>query len=108
LRRILDAVAVQAVPASGHAYVFGEPDRLVQPVAYAARRGMLAETDWKAWLDGLSHRLGPMPAGGDVAWLSRRHDLVAFLSALYLQADASQNDALRSLKPHVARALGGG
>ena len=108
LRRILDVVALQAVPASGHAYVFGESDRLVQPVAYIARRGVLVEADWQAWLASLVARLGPMPAAGDAAWLARRHDLTAFLSALYIQADASQNEALRTLKPLVAKALLGG
>jgi len=108
LQRIVDAVAIQTVPATGHAYVFGEPDRLVQPVAHVARRGVLTEADWQAWLDGLSKRLGPMPAGGDVAWLARRHDLTAFLSALYIQVDASQNEALRALKPQVAKAMAGG
>ena len=108
LRRILDAVALQAVPAASHAYVFGESDRLVQPVAYVARRGVLAAADWQAWLDGLATRLGPMPASGDAAWLARRHDLTAFLSALYIQTDASQNEALRALKPQVAKALLGG
>ena len=108
LQRILDAVALQAVPGSGHAYVFGEADRLVQPVAYVARRGVLTDADWQAWLHALSARLGPMPAGGDADWLARRHDLVAFLSALYIQADSSQNEALRALKPHVAKAMAGG
>ena len=108
LQRILDAVALQAVPASGHAYVFGESDRLVQPVAYVARRGMLTEAAWQTWLDRLTMRLGPMPAGGDAAWLARRHDLSVFLSALYIQADASQNEALHALKPLIAKALLGG
>lgn len=108
LRRILDAVALQAVPDAGHAYVFGEPDRLVQPVAYVARRGVLTDADWQAWLQGLSARLGPMPPEGDAAWLARRHDLVAFLSALYIQVDSSQNEALRALKPQVAKAIAGG
>ena len=108
LQRILDAVATQVVPVVGHAYVFGEAGRLAQPVAYVARRGVLAEADWQAWLDGLAARLGPMPEGGDDAWLARRHDLTAFLSAIYIQADASQNEALRALKPHVAKALAGG
>lgn len=107
LQRILDAVAIQAVPASGHAYVFGEPDRLVQPVAYVARRRVIKDVDWQAWLAGLSTRLGPMPPAGDVAWLARRHDLTAFLSALYIQADSSENEGLRALKPQVAKALAG-
>src|SRR6478672_842041 len=108
LQRILAAVATQAVPAAGHAYVFGEPERLVQPVAYVARRGVLTGADWQAWLDGLSTRVGPMPPAGDAAWLARRHDFVAFLSALYIQADESQNEALRALNPRVANALTSG
>lgn len=108
LQRILDAVASQAVPASGHAYVFGEGERLAQPVAYVARRGVLAEADWQAWLAGLSTRLGPMPPDGDAPWLARRHDLTALLSALYIQSDASQNEALRALKPLIAKAMAGG
>ena len=108
LQRILDAVALQVVPSSSHAYVFGEADRLAQPVAYVARRGVVAATDWQAWLDRLIARLGPMPAGGDAAWLARRHDLTAFLSAFYIQSDASQNEALRALKPAIAKALIGG
>ena len=108
LQRVLDAVALQAVPASGHAYVFGEAGRLAQPVAYVARRGLLPEAAWQAWLDGLVARLGPMPPGGDAAWLARRHDLTAFLLALYLQSDTSQNEALRALNPAIAKALAGG
>ncbi len=108
LQRILDAVATQAVPGSGHAYVFGEPERLAQPVAYVARRAVLTEADWQVWLDALSARVGPMPPAGDVGWLARRHDFVAFLSALYIQSDSSQNEALRTLKPQVAKALAGG
>lgn len=108
LGRILDAVAIQAVPSSSHAYVFGEPERLAQPVAYVARRGLLEDAAWEAWLDGLRARLGPMPAGGDAGWLARRHDLTALLSALYIQADASENEALRALKPLVAKALARG
>ncbi len=106
LQRILDSVAVQAVPETGHAYVFGEAARLARPVSYAARRGVLAEADWQAWLAALQARLGPMPAGGDAAWLARRHDLVAFLSALYIEADQRQNEALRGLKPLFGKALG--
>ena len=108
LQRVLAAVALQAVPTSGHAYVFGEATRLAQPVAHVARRNLLTEADWQAWLQGLTARLGPMPAGGDAAWLARHHDLTAFLSALYLLADTSQNEALRALKPSIARALAGG
>ena len=104
LQRVLDVVALQAVPEQGHAYVFGEPARLARPVAVVARRSVLDDAGWQAWLQGLRSRLGPMPAGGDARWLRRQHDLDAFLSALYLEADASQNPALQQLKPAIAKA----
>ena len=107
LQRILDAVATQAVPAAGHAYVFGEAGRLARPVAWVARRGVLAPEAWTRWFSGLRTRLGPMPAGGDVAWLARKHDLDALLTALYLEADQGQNEALRALKPVIAATLAG-
>ena len=103
----LDAVATQAVPVAGHAYVFGEAGRLARPVAWVARRGVLAPEAWTRWFSGLRTRLGPMPAGGDVAWLARKHDLDALLAALYLEADQGQNDALRALKPAIAATLAG-
>jgi hypothetical protein len=105
LQHILDAVAVQAVPAAGHAYVFGEPARLARPLAWVARRGVLSPEVWTRWLAGLRTRLGPMPAGGDAAWLARKHDLDALLGALYIDADLAQNEALRSLKPLIAKTL---
>ncbi len=107
LQRILDAVAVQAMPASGHAYVFGEPARLARPVAWAARRNLLPADAWTRWFAGLRKQLGPMPPAGDVAWLARKHDLDALLGALYLEADQGQNEALRALKPAIAATLAG-
>jgi hypothetical protein len=108
LQQVLDAVAVQAVPETGHAYVFGEPARLARPVAWVARRGVLTQEVWTRWLAGLRARLGPMPAGGDAAWLARKHDLDALLSALYVDADLGQNEALRALKPLLAGTIAGG
>lgn len=107
LQRILDAVAVQAMPASGHAYVFGEPARLARPVAWAARRNLLPADAWTRWFAGLRKQLGPMPPAGDAAWLARKHDLDALLGALYLEADQGQNEALRALKPAIAATLAG-
>lgn len=104
LERILAAVATQAVPDAAHAYVFGEPGRLVRPVLFAAARGVVPAASWQAWLDALVQRLGP-PAYTDPAWLARRHDLVAFLQALYVATDRSDDAAVRALKPAVAGAL---
>lgn len=105
LQQVIDAVAVQAMPTDGHAYVFGEPERLARPLTYAARRDVLADTDWQAWLDGLLARLGPRPEAGDAGWLAQRHDLRALLSGMYIEADQTRNPALARLKSMLGKAL---
>ena len=106
LDRILAAVATQVVPASAHAYVFGEPGRLARPVLYVAKRGLLSEADWSAWFDALPPRIGDASqAYADSAWLARRHDLLAFLTGLYLEADQSEDPQIKALKIPVVAAL---
>jgi hypothetical protein len=105
LDRILAAVAAQAVPESAHAYVFGEPGRLARPVLYVARRALHADAEWQAWLSAMTLRLRDRPGHGESAWLARRHDLLAFLAALHLEADLSENEAVRRLKPAIEAAL---
>ncbi len=106
LDSILSAVAVQAVPESGHAYVFGEPGRLARPVVYTAKRGLLTEVEWTVWFSALPSRLGEAKnAYADSAWLARRHDLMAFLMSVYLEADQSSDANIRALKPAVVNAL---
>ena len=105
LQQVIDAVAVQAVPQSGHAYVFAEPERLARPVSYAARRDLIPDADWQAWLEGLVAELGPMPEAGDARWLARRHDLNALLASLYIESDQTANPALARLKPMLSKAL---
>ncbi|WP_082607360.1 DUF2785 domain-containing protein [Lysobacter sp. Root983] len=106
LAAIVDAVAAQAVPESGHAYVFGESERLAAPVLYAARRGFRDEAQWTAWFTALPARLGDAKqAYRDPAWLARRHDLLAFLQAIYVSADISDDARLRVLLPGATAAL---
>ncbi len=106
LDAILAAVAVQAVPAGGHAYVFGEPGRLARPVLYAARRGVYSDADWQAWFAALVPRLGDAAqAYADEGWLARRHDLMAFLMSLYIEADQTDDAALKQLEPAIVAAL---
>ncbi len=103
---ILDAVAEQVVPEAPHAYVFGEPGRLVRPVVFAARGGLLSEADWQAWFGALPDRLGDESlAYRDNGWLARRHDLLAFLTSMYLEADQSTDARVAALKPAVVTAL---
>ncbi len=106
LHRIVDAVATQAVPTAGVAYVFGEPQRLAAPVVFAAQRGIRDEAGWTAWFAALVPRMGdPSQAWRDPQWLARRHDLVAFLQAIYVEADQSTDKRVRMLLPGVVAAL---
>jgi hypothetical protein len=86
--------------------VFGEPGRLARPVLYIAKRGLHTEAEWSAWMTGLAPRLGEAKlAYADAAWLARRHDLLAFFSALYLEADRSDDAQLQALEPAVVAGL---
>ncbi len=103
---MLKAIASQAVPESAHAYVFGEPGRLARPVLYLAKRGWLSEAEWIAWFGELPARIGdPAKAYADSAWLARRHDLLAFLTAIYLEADQSDDAQIKALKGPVVMAM---
>ncbi len=106
LDAILSAVAAQAVPESAHAYVYGEPGRLARPVLYVAKRGVLTDEEWGDWFGKLPGMIGdPSKAYADSAWLARRHDLLAFLTAIYLESDQSQDEKLKALKLPVVMAM---
>lgn len=88
LGRLRDAVAAQVAP-TGHFYIYGESERLMQPVIMLARRGLFTEADWTAWFASL---VRPAPfASWDEAFrsqagLARRHNLRAFLYVVWLNA----------------------
>lgn len=106
LDRLRQAVAAQAVPASGHAYVYGESERLARPLLFIAKRDLHDEADWSAWFAALSTRLGdPALAWKDADWLARRHDLTAFLQSLYLQVDLGDDPGMAKMKPGLVAAL---
>ena len=106
LEPMLKAIASQAVPESAHAYVFGESARLARPVLYLANHGWLNEAEWIEWFGQLPARLGdPAKAYADSAWLARRHDLLAFLNAIYLEADQSDDARIKALKGPVLMAM---
>ena len=70
-----------------------------RPVLYLAKRGWLSEAEWIAWFGELPARIGdPAKAYSDSAWLARRHDLLAFLSATYLEADQSDDVQIKAFK----------
>lgn len=106
LNMMLEAVASQAVPESAHAYIFGEPGRLARPVLYIAKRDVLTDADWSAWFLSLPERIGEREkAYSDTAWLARRHDLLAFLTSVYLEADQSADEQIKALKAPAVLAL---
>lgn len=105
LDRILAAVASQAIPEAAHAYVFGEAGRLGQPVLYIAKRGVLSEADWTAWFATLPPKVGKLDRSHYAAWLAHRHDLMAFMMSLYLEADQSEDAKIKQLKPAIVAAL---
>lgn len=106
LDKLLAAVAAQVAPRN-HAYVFGEPERLARPVLFVAARGLHTEAEWKAWLDAAA----APPAGGwsgvfkDAEGLARRHDVRAFLLALYVQARDSEVPGVQALLPALRAQL---
>lgn len=106
LDRLRDAVAIQVMPASGHAYVFGEPERLARPLLFIAKRGLHDEAGWTAWFAALPSRLEDKAlAWKDAGWLAKRHDLAAFLAVLYLEADRSEDPGIAALRPGILAAL---
>ncbi len=86
LRGILDALASQIAPAGEHFYVYGEAARLARPVVSIAQRKMLSDADWQTWFTRITSP-APMQDWGEAfasqAGLAKRHNVQAFLNALY-------------------------
>jgi hypothetical protein len=108
LDRLLAAVAAQVVPAGGHAYVDGESERLARAVLFAAQRGLITAEDWQQWL---LEAASPAPmASWDAAFasragLARRHNVHAFLYALYVNARESGDADMQALLPGLQAAF---
>jgi hypothetical protein len=102
LIRIRDAIAMQVAPEE-HFYIYGEPERLAYPIIYMARRGLISEEEWTQWF-------ARFPAAGEDVFASQaglawRHDVNAFLSALYVNAKASEDESDDAILPGVEAAL---
>ena len=101
---MLGAIASQVMPES-HFYQYGEPYRLMAPVFYLARRGWLNADDWDRWFAALTAKLpgkGPTTQVG----LAARHNLGAFLSALYVAVRESGNAEVEQvLLPGLKKAI---
>jgi hypothetical protein len=87
--RLLDAIASQVAPPAPHYYVAGEPERLARPVLFAAQRGLYTADEWEKWLQKIAApppSVDPTAAFRTQAGLARRHNLHAFMNALYVNA----------------------
>ena len=104
-QRLIAAIATQAVPASGHAYVFGEPERLARPLLAAAAHAQWPAERWQAWVSTLAAKVGALDRSDYAGWLGRRHDLRAFLLQVHWLAGRSEDAQIRALGAAVEEAL---
>jgi len=107
LEGVLEAAGAQISAQDGHFYIYGEGERLARVVLIAARRGEHDEAYWTAWLE---RHAGAGPLGSwdgafaSQAALARRHNVMAFLTALYINARLGGDD-FAALLPGAEAAL---
>ncbi len=99
---LMKSVARQVAPAGEVFYIYGEPIRLARAVFYAWARATVAPAFWQAWFDRIENP-APMKnwneAFASQSGLARRHNTMAFLLALHLNATTAgkQAEALDAL-----------
>jgi len=102
LLEIRDAVASQVAPAGTHFYVYGEGERLARPILFIAMRGVFTPQEWADWFGEIASP-DPFGAWSEVftsqAGLAKLHNTRAFIQAIYVNATASDNEALKMLVP---------
>ena len=93
LTRLRDAVTAKIAP-SDHAYVYGEPDRLLRPIFVLAQRNLFTNAEWNAWFANLADP-APFASWNDVfrsqAGLAKLHNTRAFLYAVWTNARLSED-----------------
>lgn len=104
LTRIRDSLATQLAP-DGHFYTYGESERIARRVIFMAQRELFSSEEWRDWL--VRHTAVPADAFSSQAGLARRHNMMAFLSVLYMQASLSENEADDALLSGAEAALRG-
>ncbi len=102
---ILGAIASQVAPPGETFYHYGEAERLMAPVFYLARRGWFTADDWDAWLAMVVAKVPPFEPTTQ-AGLAARHNVSAFVQALYVSVQESENDEVKkALLPGLAKAI---
>lgn len=88
-----------------HFYIYGEGARLAAPVLYLAMRSHLTPEQWRDWFKTLAPANNAANATTQKS-LARRHNLTAFLSALYMSLQESKQTAVKEkLLPLVVDAI---
>ncbi|MGE0597260.1 MAG: DUF2785 domain-containing protein [Hyphomonadaceae bacterium] len=101
-QRVLAAIETQIAP-EGHFYIYGEPERLARPLVFIAQRGLISEDEWTAYFARL-------PAAGENVYASQaglawRHNVMAFLMALHMNASISEDSNDDAMLPGLNAAL---
>jgi Protein of unknown function (DUF2785) len=107
LTRMRDAIALQVAP-NGTSYVTGESERLARPVLFMAQRGLFSDREWMDWLAqfGDPGSVGSWDSAFQSdAGLARRHNVIAFLSAIYVNAQSSGTEAMKPLAAGAIEAM---
>lgn len=99
-----NAIAKQAAPAGDHFYRYGESDRLAMPVFYLARKDFFSAQEWELWLAKIVARVPREPH--TQAALAARHNVTAFIRALYVNVREAGDEKLQdTLLPPLRKAL---
>jgi hypothetical protein len=107
LTRIRDAVATQIAP-TGHFYIYGEDERLSNPIIYIASRNVFNEAEWTAWFAQVAAS-APFAKWDDAfksqAGLARVHDLKGFLFPLWANSRLSDAPGIVAMRPGLDAVL---
>lgn len=99
------AALAQQIRNDQHFYVYGEGERLMTPVFYLGLRSDLTVEEWDNWFSSLLSTSLDLKKTTQAS-LARKHNLTAFLSALYLNLQESKQTALQEkLAPLVIKSL---
>jgi len=105
---LLEAVAAQVAPAGEIFYIYGEPMRLARVANYAHQRDAVPNEFWEGWFKGIV-QASPLQdwseAFGSQLGLARRHNTLAFLLAMHLNATAAEDEQSKALDQWVMQAL---
>ena len=107
VRPIVEAALSQVRAANGHAYVFGEGQRLARPVLYAARRDLISAAEWQALF-------APLAAAPGDSWnaafsstddLAVLHNTRQFLLSVYSSVAESDDAVYAGIRDASRNAL---